>query len=56
MKEESGRENTAQVWVDETNRIISFKQADGFEKRDFPTHNEMMEQVIKLGASGYRIQ
>lgn len=44
------------AWIDRENRIVSFRQAEGFEKVEFPTHQEMFAFMIEKSTSGYRIQ
>ena len=44
------------VWVDWENRVISFHEADGFEKLEYPTHGEMLAFAVEKGSSGFGIQ
>ena len=44
------------VWIDWDNRVISFHEAEGFEKLEYPTHEEMLAFAIKKGSAGFGIQ
>lgn len=44
------------IWVDWKNRVISFHEASGFEKLEYPTHQEMFKFAIEKGFSGFAIQ
>ena len=44
------------VWVDWNRRIISFHEVAGFDRLEYPTHDEMFHFVIEKGNEGYGIQ
>lgn len=44
------------IWVDWDNRVISFCEAGGFEKLEYPTHEEMLGFAIEKGFKGFGIQ
>lgn len=53
---ESEDEKVHSIWVDWENRVISFRKADGFEERQYPTHEEMFQFAIQKGNEGFGIQ
>ena len=56
MERENEETDVFSVWVDWQNRIVSFQQAEGFEKLEYPTHQEMFQFAIEKSMSGYAIQ
>ena len=56
MERENEETDLFSVWVDWQNRIVSFQQAEGFEKLEYPTHQEMFQFAIEKSMSGYAIQ
>ena len=56
MSEETQVRADCVLWIDRTNRIISFKKAEGFEAKVFPTREEKIAYAFRKGTSGYRIQ
>ena len=56
MSEETQTRSDCVLWIDRTNRIISFKKAEGFEEMVFPTQEEKITYAFRKGTSGYRIQ
>ena len=56
MSEETQTRSEFVLWIDRTNRIISFKKAEGFEVKVFPTREEKIAYAIQKATSGYRIQ
>lgn len=44
------------VWVHWERRVISFHEAEGFERLDYPTHEEMFAFAIAKGFAGFGIQ
>ena len=44
------------VWIDRERRIISFQEAEGFERLEYPTHDEMFRFVTDRIMEGYAIQ
>ena len=56
MSEETQTRSDCVLWVDHTERIISFKKAEGFEAKVFPTREEKIAYAFEKCTSGYRIQ
>ena len=56
MSEETQTRSECVLWIDRTNRIISFKKAEGFEVKVCPTREEKIAYAFRKGTSGYRIQ
>ena len=56
MSEETQTRSECILWIDRTNRIISFKKAEGFEAKIFSTREEKIAYAFRKGTSGYRIQ
>ena len=54
MEEE--KEKVYSLWVDWKNRVISFREAEGFEELQYPTHQEMFDFAIEKGFDGFGIQ
>lgn len=44
------------VWISSTDRIASFRQVDGYEKKIFTTHEFFMNFLHGLQENGYRFQ
>ena len=44
------------IWIDWTNRIISFQKVEGFETKTFSSSEERLEYAFQKCANGYRIQ
>lgn len=44
------------VWVDWIRRIISFHEAEGFERLEYPSQEEMMSFAVAKGFAGFGIQ
>lgn len=44
------------VWIDRERRIISFQEAEGFERLEYPTHDDMFRFAIERTMEGYAIQ
>ena len=43
------------AWVNKEERIVTFREAEGFEKLTFRTQEDKMSYVYNLCESGYRI-
>ena len=43
------------VWVNKEERIVTFRETEGFEKLKFRTQEDKMSYVYNLCESGYRI-
>ena len=56
MDKESVEEKAYPVWIDQTNRIVSFKNEAGFEEVLFPSQEEKLAFALEKCSSGYRIQ
>ena len=56
MSEKPQTRSDCVLWIDHTNRIISFKKVEGFEAKVFPTREEKITYAFRKGTSGYRIQ
>jgi len=54
--EKTEKEERFAVWVDWVHRVISFSEADGFEKLQFLTQEEKFDFVMKRGYEGFGIQ
>ncbi len=55
MKEECEEQAEFAAWVDKEKRIVTFREADGFEKLTFRSQENKMSYVYNLCESGYRI-
>ena len=44
------------LWIDRTNRIITFKRTKGFVPKEFPSHKERIAYAFQKVCFGYRIQ
>ena len=44
------------IWVDWANKIISFNQVDGFERKIFSSVRENLNYVMDKCYAGFRIQ
>ena len=44
------------IWIDHTDRILSFKSAEGYEQLYFSSHEEKLEFAVEKCSSGYRVQ
>lgn len=44
------------IWIDHTEKIVSFKRAEGFEQLQFSSQEEKLAFAIEKCSSGYRIQ
>ncbi len=56
MKQEEEETEIYSVWVDWDNRIVSFEEAEGFERLEYTSHEEMFDFVVKKGFAGFGIQ
>ena len=55
MKEECEEQTDLAVWVNKEERIVTFRETEGFEKLTFRTQEDKMSYVYNLCESGYRI-
>lgn len=44
------------IWVDWGKRIISFHEAEGFERLEYGTREEMLAFAVAKGYAGFGIQ
>ena len=44
------------IWIDHTDKIVSFKSAEGFEQLQLSSQEEKLAFAIEKCSSGYRIQ
>ena len=47
MKEDRRPQEICVIWIDHTNRIISFRKEDGFEPRAFLSPDEQMQYALE---------
>ena len=52
MKEDRRPQEICAIWVDHTNRIISFRKEDGFEPRAFLSPDEQMQYALEKCSNG----
>ena len=50
MKEDHRPQEICAIWIDHTNRIISFRKEDGFEPRAFLSPDEQMQYALEVCA------
>ena len=55
MKEECEEQAELATWVNKETQIVTFREAEGFEKLTFRTQEDKMSYVYNLCESGYRI-
>lgn len=56
MKKTSEEEKANLIWIDHTDKIVSFKSAEGFEELCFSSPKEKFAFAMEKCSSGYRIQ
>ena len=56
MEREEETKDCFYIWVDWSRRIVSFQEASGFEKLEYPTHDEMFQFAIEKTMAGFAIQ
>ena len=44
------------IWVDWNRRIVSFQEVAGFEKLEYPSHDEMFQFAMEKTMKGFAIQ
>lgn len=54
MKEDHRPQEICAIWIDHTNRIISFRKEDGFEPRAFLSPDEQMQYALEKCSNGCR--
>lgn len=55
MKDEKDDQAEHVVWVNKEQRIVTFRETEGYEKRTFQTQDEKISCIYRLCESGYRI-
>ena len=55
MREECEEQTDLVAWVNKAERIVTFRETEGFEKLAFRTQEDKMAYVYDLCESGYRI-
>ena len=55
MKEDSDVQAEFIAWVDKKERIVTFRETEGFERLTFQSQTDKMSYVYHLCESGYRI-
>ena len=55
MKEEIDTKEEYTAWVNKEERIVTFRETEGFEKLTFRTQEDKMSYVYNLCESGHRI-
>lgn len=55
MKEGKDDQAECVAWVHKEEKIVTFREAEGYEKIQFRTQDEKMAYVYRLCESGYRI-
>lgn len=56
MNTRTEEEKAYPIWIDRTDKIISFKSAGGFEQLHFSSQEEKLAFAMEKCSSGYRIQ
>lgn len=56
MENTREEEQTYLIWINHTDKILSFKRSEGFEQLHFSSQVEKLEFAIEKSSSGYRIQ
>ena len=44
------------VWINWDRRIVSFEEVEGFERLEYPSHDEMFQFAIDKTMDGFAIQ
>ena len=55
MKEENDTQEEFAAWINKQERIVTFRDSEGFEKITFRSHEDKMSYVYNLCETGYRI-
>ena len=55
MKEDFEDQAVLSVWVNKNERIVTFRNTDGFTQMTFQSQEEKMAYIYNLCESGYRI-
>lgn len=54
--DDDNKTNLSSLWIDWTERIISFHETIGYERLDFASKNEKLGYAIEKCSHGFRIQ
>ena len=55
MREEREEQTDLTVWVNKDERIVTFRDMEGFAKLTFQSQEEKMAYIYNLCETGYRI-
>ena len=55
MKEDCEEQAELAAWVNKEERIVTFRETEGFEKLTFRTQEDKLSYVYNLCGSGYRV-
>lgn len=55
MKEENDTQEEYVAWIDKQERIVTFRDSEGFEKITFRSQEDKLSYVYNLCENGYRI-
>ena len=53
---DGGTDASYSLWIDRAARILSFAEAEGFDRMKYNNYDQMMDRAIQISRSGYRIQ
>ena len=56
MEKPRVEERAYPIWIDHTEKIVSFTSTEGFERLQFSSQEEKFAFVIEKCSSGYRVQ
>ena len=56
MNSKNNTDNCQPLWIDKVNKIISFKEEEGFELIYFSTAKKVIDFTVEQCSNGYRIQ
>lgn len=56
MNESSEEEKTYPIWIDHTDKIVSFQSVEGFERLCFSSQKEKLAFAMEKCSFGYRVQ
>ena len=56
MNKSSEEEKAYPIWIDHTDKIVSFQSAEGFERLLFPSQEGKLAFAMEKCCSGYRVQ
>ena len=55
MKEENDTQEEFAAWINKQERIVTFRDTEGFEKLTFQSQEDKLSYVYNLCESGYKI-